>query len=254
MTDTVAAMWPHEYDVMARLEDEHWWYQGLRQLTVEHLTRAGVDGDTRCLLDAGCGTGGCYHVLRRRFPAISYVGIDVEPRALDHCRHRGLHTVIQGSVNQIPLRPASTDIVLCLDVLYFASIDPRAALQHFSHALKPGGLLILNLPAFQVLRGRHDRAVGIPQRFRRTQVRELVEQAGFRVIKTTYWNMTLFLPLMLWRWLSRSRRTSKPTSDLLRVPRWLNAMLRGILAVEIWMTRWISLPLGSSVFLVGQKA
>jgi hypothetical protein len=63
----------------------------------------------------------------------------------------------------------------------------------------------------------------------------------------------LFLPMLVWRWLSRSNGASEPTSDLARSPSGLNPVLSAWLWVEVRMTRWISLPLGSSVFLLAQK-
>jgi hypothetical protein len=119
--------------------------------------------------------------------------------------------------------------------------------------LKPHGVLVLNLPAFECLRGQHDSAVGIQKRFRSGEVRSLLEQTGFDLLSVSYWNSVLFLPILVWRWLSRLADDGEPRSDLVRTPRWLNAVLTGLLRAEVTMAQYMALPLGSSLFLVGQK-
>jgi SAM-dependent methyltransferase len=242
-----------EYDVMASLEDDYWWYRGLRTLTVDHLSRERGRGAARRIVDVGCGTGGCYRAIQRSFPGDTYVGIDLEPKALCYCRQRGARALIKAAGHDIPIRREYADVVICLDVLCYASVCPETALHQFYETLRPGGLLILNLPAFDILRGEHDIAVGIYRRFRRAEARSLLEQAGFTLVTSTYWNMALFLPMLVWRWLSRSNGAREPTSDVARSPSWLNPVLSALLWVEVRMTRWISLPLGSSVFLLAQK-
>jgi SAM-dependent methyltransferase len=243
----------NEYDVMASLEDDHWWYRGLRTLTVDHLSRGRGMGAAWRIVDVGCGTGGCYRAIQRRFLADTYVGIDLEPKALGYCRQRGVRALIRAAAHSIPIRPESADVIMCLDVLCYASTCPEAAIHQFYEALRPGGVLILNLPAFDILRGEHDIAVGIYRRFRRVEARSLLERAGFTLVTSTYWNITLFLPMLIWRWLSRSNGAREATSDVARSPSWLNPALSALLWVEVRVTRWISLPLGSSVFLVAQK-
>jgi SAM-dependent methyltransferase len=246
-------MKPIEYNIMARREDDHWWYRGLRALVVGHLTRVHTRGGRRSIVDVGCGTGGCYRAVRTRFPDAAYVGIDLEPRALSHCCQRGLWELIRAAAHQLPVRRESADVVICLDVLCYASVCPRTALQQVYEALRPGGLLILNLPAFACLRGQHDVAVGIHRRFRAAEVRALLAHTGFALVTCPYWTMVLFFPLLAWRWLSRSDSGREPRSDVARLPGWLNAVCSALLGLEVSLTRWIALPLGSSVFLLAQK-
>jgi SAM-dependent methyltransferase len=242
-----------EYDIMARVETDHWWYKGLRKLVVDSLSRGDVQSAPRDILDLGCGTGGCYRAIRDRFPQVCYVGIDLAPRALTYCRQQGLQRLIQASVNRVPVRRGQADVIVCLDVLCETAVCPTMALQECYEILRPGGVLILNLPAFESLRGQHDAAVGIRRRFRCGEARALLEQTGFQLQSSTYWNMVLFLPMLAWRCFSRSGDGREPRSDLTRSPGWLNPLLSALLWVEVTLARWASLPFGSSVFLVGQK-
>ena len=242
-----------EHDVMARVETEHWWYRTLHHLVAAELTRYTQESPLRVLADAGCGTGGFYVALRDRLPAVDYVGIDVEQRALAHCRRRGARKLACASVDDLPLRPGSVDAIVSLDVLYFSTIDRRRALRQFHATLRPGGTLVINLPAFQALRGRHDEAVGIDRRFRRKEVESLLEEAGFGDIRITYWNLLLFGPLLIWRWVSRLGGDAQARSDLTLPLRWVNRLLMLPLRLEaIVALRW-GLPLGSSVLSVARR-
>jgi SAM-dependent methyltransferase len=246
-------MRPIEYDVMANVEGDYWWYKGLRRLVLHSLTHGRVKGAPRNILDLGCGTGGCYRAIRSRFPHASYVGVDVESKALRYCRQHGFSSLIQASVNQVPLRREWAEVIVCLDVLCETSVCPTAALHQCYEILRPQGLLILNLPAFESLRGQHDSAVGIRKRFRSGEARALLEQSGFHLLSATYWNMLLFLPMLVWRRLSQSGDEREPRSDLARTPRWLNPLLSTLLWAEVTIAPRVSLPFGSSIFLVGQK-
>jgi len=239
---------------MAAAEDRLWWYRGLRRLVISNLERFLPESRNLLVADVGCGTGGTYATIRSRFPGVRYVGIDIEPRALEHCRARDLRSVVQGSADQLPLRSGSVDALICLDVLYYSSIDRGAALRQFFAALKPGGVLLLNLPAFEALRGRHDLAVGIGRRFRLREVRTLCEEAGFDTLLATYWNAALFLPLMIWRHLSRGGRwRAVAVSDTARWPWSLNGVLSTLILAEVSLTRWVRYPVGSSVLAVAKK-
>src|SRR5262245_488265 len=81
------AMLPREYRVMFEIEQEYWWYRGLRVLVQELLTRyAKPDGSTR-ILDAGCGTGKNLELFCDRGDAR---GIDISEAAIEFCRLRGI--------------------------------------------------------------------------------------------------------------------------------------------------------------------
>lgn len=238
---------------MARAEDRLWWYRGLRRLVVGALVRRFPAGARPRILDVGCGTGGTFRAIRRALPGVSYVGFDLEPKALEHCRARGVRSLVRASASAVPVRARSADAVVCLDVLCYRGMDPAAALARFFEILKPGGLLLVNLPAFESLSGEHDLAVGIARRFRAPELRGLCERAGFEIARLTYWNWTLFLPLLAWRRLTRGAGETRATSDTARSPGWLNPPLTALVLLEVGLTRLLSWPWGSSVFVVARR-
>ncbi len=241
-----------EYDLMRAVEDRHWWHAVLRGL-VEHALAGRLQPSGR-LLDAGCGTGGMLEFLQSRTCDLVVTGIDAADQAVRHCHQRGLLTVQLGSVEALPFADADFDAVLSLDVLYHAGVSEERALAQMARVLRPDGLLVLNLPAFSALRGSHDVAVQGERRYAEGEVRALLDRSGFVVESIHYWNAWLFLPLLVWRHLSRVKTSRAAAgSDLALTPGWMNWMLAGMGGLDAEFCREFHLPFGSSVFAVARK-
>ena len=235
-------MKPGQHQLMREVEDAHWWYQVLRGLVVAALQRH-VQSDRR-LLDAGCGTGG----MLARLHAWETHGCDLAAEAVELCRERGLHQVLVSSVHEMPYEDGIFDAVLSLDVLYHARVDPVRALAEMRRVLAPGGLLVVNMPAFECLRGAHDHAVEGARRYRLRSLIRLLAAQGFDIIEAHYWNSWLFLPLWLRRHLSRAE-----AGDLALPPAWLNRVLASAGHADAALCRRLRIPFGSSVFLVARR-
>jgi SAM-dependent methyltransferase len=206
------------------------------------------------VLDAGCGTGGMLHALHRRFPEVEIIGIDLSKQAVKSTQERNVGTVVNASVDAVPFCYEIFDAIVSLDVLETSGIDEQRVLLEFNRVLKKRGKLILNLTAFECLRGQHDDAVHVGQRYTKKTLRPLLLNTGFTIISMTYWNSLFFPLLFLWRPLSRLLAdASKPISDLRPLPAWLNKSLTGIALKEIKLNRYISFPFGSSIFAVAEK-
>ncbi|MFZ2276567.1 MAG: class I SAM-dependent methyltransferase [Prosthecobacter sp.] len=242
-----------EYDLMRAVEDRHWWYAVLRSQVLHAL--AGRLPPRGRLLDAGCGTGGMLGFLQGRICDLNVAGVDAAEEAVRHCQQRGLSTVLLGSVEALPHADAAFDAVLSLDVLYHSGVIEKRALEEMGRVLRPGGLLVLNLPAFEGLRGSHDVAVSGARRYGACQVRALLEHASFTVETIHYWNAWLFLPLLAWRHLSRLKKepAAAGESDLKLTPRWMNSLLAGVGKLDAGLCRELRVPFGSSVFAVARK-
>ncbi len=237
-----------EYAIMYRVEDRHWWYAGMRRITRSILGSC-VDRPVRAILDAGCGTGANLVLLGGYGQAF---GIDIEPAALNCCRERGLVRLAQGSVSTLPFASASFDLVTSFEVLYHLSVqDDGAALAEFWRVLKPGGWLLLRLPAHDWLRGRHDLAVHTRHRYTTGEVRQKVSAAGFAVVRLSYANC-LLLPAAVAKRLAERLFPSPAGSDIGEPPQ-ANSILEAMLAVEAgWLRRW-NLPWGLSVLCLARK-
>lgn len=246
-------MEPSEYRAIHAVEERHWWYIGMRAIT-EGLVETLYPGrnDLR-ILDAGCGTGGAMAYLSR-FGAVT--GCDVSSLALGFCRARGLTSLGQASVTALPFPAATFDLVTSFDVLYHRAVgDTLAALRDFRRVLRPGGRVLLRLPAFDWLRGGHDVVIHTERRFTTHEVAASLHESGFIVERLSYAN-TLLFPLAAAKRLLERAAPGGPVarSDVAHNPAWLDIVLSQPLRAEAAWLRRRGLPVGLTVVAVGRKA
>ena len=188
-----------------QLEARHWWFRARLELT-EAITTDCLTAGAR-LLDIGCGTG---LFLERMRPRIDGWGLDPAPAAVAYCHERGLTQVHHGAIEQLPaLIPGSFDAVTMWDVLEHVA-DDRAALDTVHGALRPGGALLLTVPAYQWLWSPHDTLHHHFRRYSRARLQRLLTSAGFRVTTVTHFN-TYLLPFALVERLARRWTGHSPT-------------------------------------------
>ena len=245
-------MSPVEHDIMRSVEDHYWWYQALRQHVAAEIEPAAPDFS---LLDAGCGTGGMLNVVRQKFPVANLTGVDQSTHALEltAARQTGAK-LIPASVQELPFPEHSFDFVLSLDVLVSVGLDESLAVHEAYRVLRSGGRLILNVAAFDFLKGAHDCAVDVNRRYTQRQLQALLAGSSLQVERSSYWNATFTPPIALFRWISRARpRTDRPRSDFRSLPRLLNSIFKSVAALELNASRHVSLPFGTSLFAVARK-
>lgn len=244
-------MQAEEYRRMYELESHYWWFVARRRLALGLLRgglRSRAETERLQTLDLGCGTGA---VLEELTAFSEPIGLDMSPLALRFCRERGLKRLLIGRGEWLPLRSETLDAVIALDV--FEHIDDHsAAFREAARALKPGGVLVLSVPAFKSLWGPHDVALMHFRRYRRSEVHRQLEAAGLEVERLSYAIFFLF-PLVATIRFFEKRRRGAPRASLPDLPRWLNRFLIGLQAVEAALIRWFSLPWGSSVVAIARK-
>jgi len=238
-----------EYRRMFEAEERQWWYAGMRSIALGLLDKALTgNANERRLLDAGCGTGNNLLHLGARGRAY---GVDLAEEAIRFCRTRGVKAV-RGSVLQLPFASGAFDAVTSFDVIYHMWVkDDRAAVAEMARVLKPGGLLLVRVPAFKALWGAHDEAVHSRHRYTRGELGALLRSQGFELVRATYCNFFLF-PLLIAR-RTLDRKTGRHGSDVQFLPAPLERAFRGLLEVEARLVRFVSLPFGTSALVLGRK-
>lgn len=244
-------MEPGEYQTMFNVEDRHWWYVGMQQISVSLLQQVYPQPSGRELLDAGCGTGA---VMRYLEPFGQVTGFDFSDLALHFCRQRGLERLYRGSVRDLPFADGRFDLITSFDVLCHQSIgDYHDPLAEFYRVLKPGGFLFLRLPAYNWLRAHHDQVVHTVRRFTTADLRQAFNAMGFLPVKLTYAN-TLLFPLAVAKRLAEHLRPPQgDASDVKPNPPWQDKLLVRFLRAEARWLKQHNLPFGLTVIAIGQK-
>ena len=241
-------MQPNEYGTMFRVEETHWWYRALHRLIFQTLEAELPDWRDKAILDAGCGTGA---ILERLGSPQRNVGIDLAPEAISFCRERGLNNVRQGDICALPFADASFDAVISSSVLYHGWVtDVATAVGEMHRVLRPGGLLLINVPAFRFLHSAHDDAVMTARRFRKPEIRKVLRDQNFTISRLTYWTSLLFPFAVAARTLGVSQMGRDfETSE----SSFLQRAFAQTMAVELRLLRTVSFPFGVALLAVARK-
>jgi SAM-dependent methyltransferase len=235
------------YEQHLRLEDTHWWFLGRRQLVLQELARR-AGKSCGPVLDVGCGTGGMLPQFKDWGTAI---GLDSAPEAAASCRRRGV-PFVQGWGTELPFHDASFGIITALDVVEHIP-DDVGFLRELYRVLRPGGLLLVTVPAYQFLWSRHDEFNHHQRRYRRRTLRAVIERAGFDITKLSYYNTLLFPLAVARKAMMRFESGAAPTSHLDEVPEPLNSVLRRILVGEGPIIKRYNLPFGASLICSARR-
>jgi SAM-dependent methyltransferase len=238
-----------EYEKLYEVEDRMWWFRGTHANLLAGFRGAAPIGSARPVLDAGCGTGGLLRRLAAALPERAVLGLDLDAGAAAMAREKSGCPVSVGSVAALPFRDAALDGVFSADVLCHAGVDEAGTLREFHRCLAPGGVVVLNLPAYPWLLSAHDRAVDNVRRYTRGRVVALLREAGFRVLRASYWNSLLFPAMVLRRKVFRSTE-----SDVALGPAALEAIFGWVMRLETALFgRGLSFPFGGSLVAVAVK-
>lgn len=238
------------YDFLYKQELCHWWYRGRRQLIHALFDKYCVKNKDQKLeiLDVGCGAG----ILMSELEQYGNVyGIDVSALAVDYCKKRGLPNVTVDDLAKLTFPNEQFDVVIALDVLEHIENDAQAV-SEIHRVLKPGGTVIIFVPAFMALWGEADE---MGRHFRRYQKPELLKRlrdGGFTVEHSSYFNTILFLPIFFVRYISRKfglmqKMEFKEANPI------VNVILSFVFSLEVRLLAFAKMPFGVSALAVAKK-
>jgi SAM-dependent methyltransferase len=241
-----------EFQALVGYDEHHWWYAGRRRVLHSALGKLPLPQDAD-VLDAGCGSGRTMDELERYGSPVR--GFDLNPLGVEYARSRGHAEVSVARLEEIPYPDASFDLVTCLDVLEHTP-DDGLSMRELRRVVRPGGWLVLTVPAYQLLWSSHDVANHHHRRYRRSQLRRVGEAAGWEPREWTYFNSVLFLPGAVVRVGERVRKPEKRRgrTNVALTPRALDPILEWPMRFEAALIRLgVRLPVGMSLLMVFRR-
>lgn len=237
-------------------ERRHFWFRGFRRFVRPLLARAAAGRRDLQVLDCGCGTGANLRLLA---PYGTTYAFDLVRVGLQFAaKEYGQRRLAQASVTQLPFRGGHFDLVTCFDVIVCLDQAQEAeAMAEFARVLKPGGALVINVAALEILRGTHSVNAREVRRYRRRDMRAALSAAGFVIDRLTYTNATLFPFVLALRAFQRAMGLPTPeeeSSNQLEIPMApVNALFTAALTFEAFLLRYMDMPVGSSLLVLAHK-
>lgn len=236
------------YEDLYSLEERHFWHIAKREMCCDLIKGFAFPGRKIRILDVGCGTGKNVEVFGQFGESF---GIDNEPLAVQFCRKRGLQKVKISSSERIKHRSGLFDLVTMLDVL--EHVDEKITLSEVKRVMKPGGLLIITVPAYQWLWSAWDVALHHRKRYTRGSLSKVLVTSGFTIIHTNYMYSFLLIPVICVRvFKSFMFKTKKYPSDFKLSSPILNRVMLTLARVERIMSKIFPPPFGTSIVCIAK--
>lgn len=230
-------------------EANHWWFVGRRRLFAREIAEAGLPKQA-AVLDVGTSTGTNLRMLRE-IGFGNVAGLDFSRDAIAYCESKGFGGVREGDICAMPFADDSFDLVLATDIIEHVD-DDQTALHEIARVLKPGGLVLVTVPAFKALWGLQDRVAQHKRRYRQKQLLERIGKAGLATETSYHFNYLLFLPILLARRAidlfgikARSEAEFNSTSS--------NWLFDKIFTFDVFSARRLKPPFGVSILAFARK-
>lgn len=232
---------------LAHTEESYWWHRGRQRIVKRVLARYVAPGSR--ILDVGCGPGG----TTEAYTGDNHVlAVDASPESVRHAHERGL-AVASMDAAHLGVRPGACDAVVSLDLIEHVA-DDVGALREMYETLRPGGVLIVTVPAYQFLWSAHDDAVGHLRRYTRGGLLRVAREAGFEVVLGAYAMSSILPAAMAVRLAERLRpRRGEPAARFIRLPGAVNGALERIIGLGPMPLRFVPIPFGLSIVLVARR-
>lgn len=245
----------HLTDLLSEVEDFHWWFEGRRALLTKVFKKYLKRNKDIKILDVGCGTGGNMKFLST-FGRV--YGVDNLKVAVDFSKKRGFKDSKVADAYNLPFKDESFELVTFLDVLEHIK-DDKKALEEAKRVLKPGGLIVITVPALPLIYSEFDKMQGHQKRYLYQDLAILAKRLDLTKLYMNYFNFFFSIPIASIRIASRfkifnrlGRYDSRINYDISKVGIF-NDLLLGIFKIEIALSNLLKYPFGISLIGVFRK-
>ena len=233
------------FERMAELDQQHWWFTARRRILSAVIRRVARPPANARILELGCGTGHNLDMLGA-FGPVEASELDDHAREMASKRlGRPVEKVALPDLSKFPA--SSYDMIALLDVLEHVP-DDKGSLAAIFTRLKPGGALLLTVPANPWMWSAHDVAHHHHRRYRKAEIAALAREAGFEIDLLSPFNTMLF-PLIAGVRLLNKVRGHDSSDDALPSPP-VNRALDRLFGAEAGLIGRLPFPFGVSLVAV----
>ena len=173
------------------VETKNWWFKSRRMYLLDLLNATPRDSK---ILDVGCSSGIFLKDLEDLgFQNQCLFGVDISEKAIANCKKNGIQNAFVMDAQNISLTE-KFDIIVASDCLEHLQ-DDKKAIQNWKELLKINGKMYVFVPAFQSLWSYHDEVNRHYRRYTNKELRDKLTNENFEIIKSSYWNFSLFIPV-----------------------------------------------------------
>jgi ubiquinone/menaquinone biosynthesis C-methylase UbiE len=234
-----------------QLEERHWWFKSRRDILIKLITDLAIKKESS-ILEIGC-SGGALMAELVKMGYTNLTGIDISQSAIDLSRERGMVNVSVMDGANLEFKENSFDLLLASDVLEHIE-NEEAALREWRRVLKPGGIIVIFVPAFNHLWSQHDVVNHHFRRYSMKRLTHVVEHSHFIIKRRSYWNFFLFSPTLLVRTIqNKFYRANSKSDNLQQTNKLVNFALTYLVKFENFLLRFASYPVGVSLFIIAEK-
>jgi SAM-dependent methyltransferase len=231
------------------VETENWWFVSRRRYLLDVLKNAPKDS---VILDIGCSSGIFLKELELQGFKTEYLfGIDISKNAIENCKKNGIQNAFVMDAQRITLTE-KFDIIVASDCLEHLQDDSQA-LRNWYELLKTGGMMYVFVPAFQSLWSTHDEVNMHFRRYTSKELKDKLKSEKLTVLKSSYWNFSLFIPLYLFRKIDAVLSRNKKKEGQIIDGKMANIVLLKLLLFENRMLKYVNFPFGVSAFCIAKK-
>ncbi len=236
------------FERMAEQDQHHWWFVARRRILSEVIRRVIRPRKGARVLEVGCGTGHNLTMLGQ-FGALDACELDAVARGM--ASDRLGRPVLEARLPDLSMfRAGSYDLVALLDVLEHVP-DDLGSLKAIRKLLKPGGALLLTVPANKWMWSAHDVAHHHFRRYTKGELGRLLSQAGYELQLHSYFNSLLFPLIAAARLIGKLRR-SESADDAMPGAK-VNGLLERIFGFEAGLIGRLPMPFGVSLIAVARR-
>lgn len=246
-------MRPEQYERYYKLEDNYWWFIGMRDIllrSLKNIFKNYKDEKNIRILDIGCGTGMVIRDLER-FGNV--IGLDNETRALEFCKKRGIDKLILGDGNHLPFKENVFDLITAFNIIEHVDND-TGLIKGINRVAKNNSWVAISTAAFNFLWSQHDIVNKHKRRYTKGKLKDIIRK-HLAVKKITYLNCILFPFIWLGIILTNLLKVKlhNPSSGFYPVPKFINKILIFILRLESVLLQKFNLPFGVSLLCIAKK-